>query len=45
MVPRVRDNNPWYAKDFKEEKAREGRQGNFKISQLTTFKLIYSRCR
>ena len=42
MVPRVNDNNPFGTKetvspDFDEDKDREGRQGNFKISQLITF--------
>ena len=42
MVPRVKDNNPLVTQktvslDFEEEKAREGRQGNFKISKLIIF--------
>ena len=42
MVPRVKDNNPHGTQktvslDFDEEWAREGRQGNFKISKLITF--------
>ena len=42
MVPRVKDNKPLGTQktvslDFDEEKAREGRQGNFKISKLITF--------
>ena len=41
MVPRVQDNNPLGTQktisvDFVEEQAREGRQGNFKISQMIT---------
>ena len=42
MVSRVKDNNPFGTQetvslDFDEEKIREGRQGNFKISKLNTF--------
>ena len=39
MLPGVKDNNPFDTQknvslDFDEESAREGRQGNLKISQL-----------
>ena len=42
VVSRVKDNNPFGTQetvslDFDEEKIREGRQGNFKISKLNTF--------
>ena len=44
MVPRVKDDNSLgpekiISLDFEEEKAREGRHGNFLISKLITFNL------